>query len=625
MRSWSRITLLQAVTLAVFALFAVQLARIQLGGEQFGPSGSPTRVRAISVEAPRGLIFDRNGVPLARNVPRFSIVTVPALLPAEPADRRAALLALERETGIPLRSLEESVAAGLASSDPFRAVTLRSGLTSQQAIAMRAALAALPGVAVEAQAVREYGSGDLLPRILGYMSAITAEEVDAYLAAGYPLDARIGRTGIEQQLETLLRGQPGRRLVVTDATGQELRALGAVAPQPGADLMLSIDLDLQAAAMQALARGIADGLTRVKDDPDPTAAGAVVVIDVRSGELLALVSLPSYEIDVFTDPSRGDELERVLQDPSRPLVQRSYMEVRPPGSTFKTLTGMAALQEGIATPETRITSRGLITVQDEFNPEKQYIYRDWAVLGTLDFYGGIALSSDIYYYYLSGGYVSNGKRVFEGLGVERLASYARASGFGATTGLDLPGEAAGTVPDPAWKREVIDEPWVLGDTYTFGIGQGYLAVTPLQMAVATAAIANGGDVLAPQIVHAVSDGGTTVVTTPRVVSRLPVDAENIAVMREAMRRAAAAGGTAWRGQPDGATIGGKTGTAEFGLRNADGEFPTHGWFIGFAPFEEPEIAVVVFIHHGGGAQQAAPVAREIFEAYARQTATVAGR
>ena len=625
MTRWGRLALLQVVTLAVFALFMLQLARIQLGDEASGPAGSATAVRSISVEAPRGLIFDRNGVPLARNVPRFSIVAVPARLPAEPDDRRAALLALERETGIALRTIEDAVTAGLASSDPFRAVTLRTGLSAEQAIAMRAALASLPGVTVEAQAVREYSSGDLLPRILGYMGAIGVEEVDFYLDAGYPLDARVGRTGIEQQLEAQLRGQPGRRLVVTDATGQELRSLGEVAAQPGADLTLSIDLALQSVAMEALARGIATGLTRVEDDPDPTAAGAVVVIDVRSGELLVLVSLPSYDISVFTDPSRGDELQEVLSDPSRPLVQRSYMEVRPPGSTFKTVTGMAALQEGVATPETRITSRGSISVQDEFNPDKQYIFRDWAVLGTLDFYGGIAMSSDIYYYYLSGGYVSNGKRVFEGLGPDRLARYARAAGFGETTGLDLPGEAAGTVPDPAWKSEVIEEPWVLGDTYTFGIGQGYLTVTPLQMAVSTAAIANGGDILVPQIVRAVSEGETTVRTTPEIIARLPVDDEYIAVMREAMRQAAAAGGTAASGQPAGTTIGGKTGTAEFGIRNAKGEFPTHAWFIGFAPYDEPEIAVVVFIHHGVGSANAAPVAREIFEAYASGTATVAQR
>ena len=619
---------LQAATVIVFALFAVQLARLQLAeGISYSDSGATSQVRTISVEAPRGLIFDRNGTALAHNVPRFSVVAIPGSLPAEPNDRRSLLLAVERETDVPLRTLELIVANGLASSDPFAPITVRTDLDATDAVQMRAALAGLSGITVSATAVREYSGGDLVPRILGYVGAIGSDGVAAYLDAGYPLNAQVGRAGIEQQYELTLRGQPGRRLVRTDFAGQELETLGELAATPGDDLTLSIDLRLQSAVARSLAVGIADGLAAIEGDEEQQreAAGAAVVLDVRSGEVLALVSLPSYDVNIFASTARSEELEHVLTDAARPLVQRAYMEVRPPGSTFKTVTGLAALQEGIATPETRITSRGLITVQDEYDPEKQYVYRDWAVLGPLDFYGGIAMSSDIYYYYLSGGYSEDGERLFDGLGPDLLASYARAAGLGDPTGLDLPGEAGGQVPDPQWKREALDEPWVLGDTYTFGIGQGYLTATPLQMAVAAAAIANDGDVLTPRVVKSITTDRFTIETPQPSNARLPVDDEHIAVMREAMRRAALPGGTADDAAPAGITIGGKTGTAEFGLRREDGEFDTHGWFMGFAPYEDPEIAVAVFLQHGVGGTHAAPVARSIFEAYAGLQAEVTSR
>ncbi|MDP6606959.1 MAG: penicillin-binding protein 2 [Dehalococcoidia bacterium] len=622
MSGWDRLSVVRAVGMATLALLAFQLARIQLFETEDGIAGSSTQVRTVSVEAPRGLILDRNGVPLARNIPRFSIVAVPGRLPAEADDRRVVLFALERETGVPIRSLEQLVAAGLASSDPFAPVTVRRGLEPYEAIAMRAALAALPGVEVWTSASREYEGGDLLPRILGYVGSITAADVEAYLDAGYPLDARVGRTGIELEYEALLRGQPGQRLVVTDFTGRELRSLADLPAQPGADLTLSIDLRLQDAVERALSAGIEAGVTTAVVPDKAARAGAAVVIDVRDGAILALVSLPSYDVDVFVNSLRDEELERVLSDPARPLVQRAYMEVRPPGSTFKPVTGLAALQEGVATPDTRIVSRGQIVVQDEFNPDNSYVYKDWAAHGSLDFYGGIAASSDVYYYYLSGGYVLNGRRVFDGLGPERLARYARSTGMGQPTGLDLPGEAAGLVPDPRWKQEALDQPWVLGDTYTFGIGQGFLTVTPLQMAVAVAAIANGGDVLTPHVVQAVTAGDVTRPTGRNVASRLPIDEGHLEVMREAMRQAAAPGGTARGGQPAGTTIGGKTGTAEFGPPLDDGEFETHAWFVGFAPYEQPEIAIAVFLQHGNGSGHAAPVAHTIFEAYSNLQARV---
>lgn len=247
--------------------------------------------------------------------------------------------------------------------------------------------------------------------------------------------------------------------------------------------------------------------------------------------------------------------------------------MRSPGSIFKPLVGAAALEEGIATPATRIRSTGAITVQSIYDPEVTYTFRDWTVHGVLDFYGGLVRSSDVYYYYLAGGYDGPDGSSFEGLGVERLASYVRTFGLGAPTGLDLPGEAGGLVPDSAWKRDTYGEPWVLGDTYTLGIGQGYLTVTPLQMAVATAAIANGGEVLVPRVARGFRAGDEVELLPREVTGRIPIDQRHLAVVREAMKRTADPPlGTARRAEPEGMTIAGKTGTAEFGPRHPDGEY-----------------------------------------------------
>jgi penicillin-binding protein 2 len=270
----------------------------------------------------------------------------------------------------------------------------------------------------------------------------------------------------------------------------------------------------------------------------------------------------------------------------------------------------------VATPDTTITSHGYITVPNQYDPSIRYVFRDWASLGTLDFYGGVAMSSDVYFYYLAGGYYEGDREVFRGLNVENLARYARAFGLGAPTGVDLPGESAGLVPDPAWKESVFEEPWVRGDTYNMGIGQGFVATTPLQMVLVTTAIANGGDVLVPRVVKDVVDAeGNVVVPFQRTVRRqLPVEASHLSVFREAMRQAVS-WGTAKDAAVSGIQVAGKTGTAEFGKQLPGNTYETHAWFTGFAPFENPEVAVVVFLEKGNGALNAAPTAARILDYY----------
>lgn len=623
-----RLLALRVLGAVLLIVLAVQLVRLQLYTDV--PAGAALSaeeranvrgeyVRSIPIEPLRGQITDRSGSVLARNVATFSLSIVPGDLPGDPVERLAALRAIERIGLVPREAIEEALAQPLARIDPLAPILLREGFDREEAIALRTALADAPGALVRSAPRRVYGGDDLVAHLIGYVGPIIAEQADAYLEAGYRLDAQVGRAGVELTYEAELRGEDGERLVVADPVGREVRSLGAHRAQGGANLVLSIDLRLQRAAIAALTHGIEQGFAYAVEEEqrnpeDLARSGAAVLMDVRSGELLALATAPSYDVNAFAWHTGGTQIGELLDDPDRPLVHRAYMEAPAPGSIFKPFVGAAALQEAIATPQTTIFSSGALTIRSIYDPEVVYTYRDWAPHGALDFYGGIARSSDVYYYYLAGGYDQDGED-FEGLGIERVATYARAFGFGAQTGLDLPGESAGLVPDAEWKEAVIGEPWVLGDSYNIGIGQGYLEITPLQMAVATAALANGGELLAPRLAYGLRSSAGLVPFEREVVATVPIDDGHLHTVREAMRIAADTGGTAWRGEPAGMEIGGKTGTAEFGSRNAEGLLASHGWYIGFAPYDDPEVAIVVYLEYGVGATHAGPVAREILSAY----------
>jgi len=610
-----RVRILQGVLLASLLVVGVRVASMQWLSPVIPPEyGDGLSPRALRVEPSRGLIVDRNGDVLARNVPEFRVLLIPGDLPTQSEARRMALLALERASGIAFAELESAASTGLAIVDPFAPVIVNDGLDPEDAIQLRARLSGLAGLKVEASPSRLYLSEPTLAHILGYVGKIPADDAEALTALGYPLDGQLGLSGVEAVYEDELRGAPGRRLVLSDPQGREVELLATDAAQPGADLVLSIDLDLQRVAAEALARGMDAGLSVVRTNtgqqrPAPIPLGAAVVMDVKTGELLASVSLPAYDPNLFINGS-DEEIARVFADRATPLIDRTYMSPRSPGSVFKPLVALAALEEGIATEHTVVFSRGAITIPDQYNPGVVYVFRDWMPHGNVDMRRALARSSDEYFYYMVGGYQD-----FVGMGPDTLARWSRAAGFGRATGVDLPGEVAGLVPDSEWKAEEFDEPWLLGDSYPFSIGQGYLTVTPLQMAVLTSAIANGGDLLRPRVVHGFRAGGIVKTVPVQATGRLEASEAHYQVVREGLRDAAAPSGTAYTGVPNGIKIGGKTGTAEFGQPYPDGEFDTHGWYIGYAPYDNPEVAVVVYLEYGVGSTHAGPVAKEILEAY----------
>jgi penicillin-binding protein 2 len=594
------------VVVFVFAVLTIQLARMQLvHGQKYQVEAESNRLRQVAVTPPRGLIYDRNGVPLVENRASFSAAIVAADVPAE--RETAITLTLQELTGVPAGDIAAKIDSHRKSNDPFTPAVFKDDLPQDKAYLLRERLADLPGVRVVVNSRREYSYGPLVSNILGYVYRIDQDEYADLKNQGYQPDDRLGKTGVELTYESILRGTPGAKVVETDASGREIRTIDERAAQPGDSITLSIDLGFQKRVTEILQAGMGK-----------SANAAAVVVDVRTGELLALVSLPSYDNNAFTNPTASGSLEQLLNDPAKPLLDHAIAEMYPPGSTFKQVTALAALQEGVANANTQITSLGSIQVKNQYNPSIVYTFKDWSALGTLNFYRGVAMSSDVYFYYLSGGYTdpNTGKEVFQGLGATRLAQWARKFGLGSKTGIDLPGESEGNIPDPDWKEQTFGEPWTIGDTYNMGIGQGFVSTTPIQMAMVTAAVANGGDVLVPHVVHQVTSADGRVVVPPKrvVKSNLNVDPRNIAILREGMREAVD-GGTAATASIKGVQLAGKTGTAEFGEQRKDGSYQEHGWFTGFGPFSNPEIAVVVFLDQGNGAINAAPVASKIFDAY----------
>ena len=602
-----RSLLLRALIILLFGVLSIQLVRMQiLQHEEFDARAESNRLRTIPELPARGLIYDRYGELLVENLPIFSAAVVPADVPE--LQFLAVVAGLSEITGVSTDEIAHALEEAQRSGDPFTPLVIKEDIDAETAFLLRERQPELPGAQVLVESIRSYPYEALVSHLLGFVGRIDEQEYAELRSRGYLLNDHLGKAGVEYIHEAMLRGSPGYRQVEIDAAGEEINTIRNVAPRLAGNLVLSLDLDLQRQVEQYLIEAKGNSLNAV-----------AVVIDVNTGGILSMVSLPSYDNNVLTDPVDQEALPALYDNPAKPMVNHAISEVYPPGSTFKQVTGTAALQEGVASPDTTITSRGLITVEDEYDPNRTWVMRDWAVLGTMDFYRGLAMSSDVYFYYLSGGFYQGGQEIFEGLGVERLAAYARQYGLGSLTGIDLPGEATGSVPDAAWKIDTFGEDavWTLGDTYNFGIGQGFLTVTPMQLLLVTAAIANGGDVLVPHVLQDVVDEqGNILQHVQREVSNtLNISQRNLGIMQEALRQAADYG-PARTGASKFVTIGGKTGTAEFGQPLADGTYPqSHAWYTAYAPFEDPEIAVVVFLEQGIGATNAGPVAKNIFDYY----------
>jgi len=609
-----------------FLILVARLWQIQIiRGDFYYVLADRNRFRLVSIEALRGVIYDRWGKLLARNTPSYTVEVVPADLPEDEEERRQILTKLSGLLAVPLTraggrasppksspGLEELIEAGFKT--PYKPVVIKRRVDRDTAFIIQEEHLSLPGVRVRIEPVREYISSTLFSHIIGYVGPIPREKVKEYKAQGYdPSSDKVGLTGLEMTFESYLRGHKGRKHIEVDAAGREVRVIGKPDPPvPGYNLYLTIDFELQKAVKEALEKGMA----RVGSK-----SGVAIVMDPNNGQILAMVSLPSYDNNLFARGISEEEYRRLQEDPSHPMVNHAISGQYPPGSTFKIVPAIAALEEGIVDEKTLIQCDGILWLPNKYFPDDPslaqpfycWIHKHGKGHGPLNVVEAIVHSCDIFFYEVAGGY-----KDFQGLGLETLTYYARLFGFGEKTGIDLPGESKGLVPTARWKRLNYAESWVTGDTYNIAIGQGFLLATPLQVLNATAVIANGGTLYRPQLVYKIVDAEGQVVKEfePQVIRKIPISEKNLALVRRGMREAVTRG-TAWLANFPDIAIAGKTGTAEFpGPRDARGNLPTHAWFTAFAPYDDPKIAVVVFIEGGGeGSEVAVPVAAEIIRYY----------
>jgi penicillin-binding protein 2 len=556
-RRLARFVVFGAVAVLVVLVLGARLFYLQIvrGGDFVVLADRNSRVEE-AIPSTRGLIYDRTGRPLVRNVPTFSIKVRPADLPMELRDevvgRLAALL------GKDPADIKATIDASPGSR--FEYVRVAADVPEATARLIAESHLDLPGVEVVVEARREYLHGPLLAQILGYTGPIDAAEYARLRSSGYLPDDLIGKTGVEAVYESALRGGYGVQIVERDARGRRLQVLQTVrAPAAGASLELTIDAREQELAERALRWGMETaGLKR----------GVVIVMNPQTGEILAMVSLPTYDNNLFARGISAADFQRLVKDPNKPLLNHAIQGHYPPGSTYKLVTAVGALTDGKITARQRLQTRPYLTLGSTRFYE--WNRRGW---GPCDVFCGFGHSSDTYFYQVAGM-----------LGIDRLAEWAHAFGFGAPTGVDLPGEVAGIVPSNQWKLDTFGQPIYPGEVYQAGIGQGYDAVTPLQLINAYAALANGGTLYRPQVVRRILGPDGTVVRDfePEVIRTLDVPASVLRTMRQAARTVVTIRHT-YNLVDLPIVVAGKSGTAEFGVRDAKGRLPFHSWFVAFVP------------------------------------------
>jgi penicillin-binding protein 2 len=577
-----------AAIVVVFTGLTARLYDIELvHGDYYRDLSEQNRILRLPVPAERGGIVDRNGYVLARNVPAFSVSVVPVDIPR----------AREQELAQRLGALLDLPADGLVSTiqqqrqrnpyEPGRVSTTPVPREIAFAITERGEL--FPGVRVDPESIRLYADGTLYAPVIGYTGPVTEEELQTLKDRGYLTDDDIGRTGIESVYEQYLRGTYGWREIERDAAQREIKTLALQPPTVGNTVVLTIDDRLQKLLDKELRTG-------VEQDKFTQAVG--VAMNPQNGDILAMVSIPGYDNNMFARGITSKELAALNADDRHPLVNKAIGDQYPAGSTFKMVTGLSALSEGTATRST------VVNVSASSFSVSGTTFYDWRAHGTLDFVTGFAHSSDIYFYTLAGGtpFAPN----VRGVGPEAIYKYGSMLGFGAPTGIDLPDEASGIMPSPEWKQQTQGEPWTIGNTYHEAIGQGFVAVTPLQLLNAYASVANGGTLWQPHLLKQVNDpqGNVVMKAQPQMIRKLGITQDNLRLLREAARRVVTIGHAYMPNLK--IPIAGKTGTAEFGPstgRDSAGrnKLGFHNWFVSFLPQADntdptAQIAMAIFTY-----------------------------
>lgn len=676
----------------VFGVFVARLLQLQVvERETWVAKAQANSVETFNLPALRGVIYDRNGTILARNIASYNVVVTAADLPDDPGAIQAIFRELSDLIGVPVNGgvLDQAtnpyvpcisdhgiqqIAEYGETSSPYLPVKIKCNIGQSLAMVIQEKATDWPGITVEVEPIRDYPTGSYTANLIGFLGPIPAAQEAEYRAAGFvPNRDKVGYAGLELEYNTLLAGKNGQQVSLIDVAGQVIRAdiEPPIVPQAGESLRLTIDTRLQQAAETILKNELQDWnnyLGRIV-----YSSGVVVAMNPKTGEILAMVSYPNYENTRMTRFIPSYYYEQLINDPTNPLLNHAVGDVLPAGSVFKLATGVGALNEGVVEPDQMIDTPPKLEVTEKYyanDPGNAREFVDWnkAGFGQLDFVGGIANSSNVYFYKLGGGYKDE---VPEGLGICRLKTYAEALGYGDAPGIGLPDEQNGLVPDPRWKRITHAESWSTGDTYLVSVGQGYVLATPVQVLISAAIIANDGKYMQPTLIREVLDSEGNVLNrwrtpegdvvaqstegsiqispfTPTVKWDLTKDAVIqeygettvrgcepipgqkktvqpwvIDKVQEGMRRAVTVG--TLKDRFEGATIAaaGKTGTAEYCDKYAQaqnrcqyGNWPSHAWTVAYAPYENPEIAVVAFVYNGTeGSTVAGPIVRRTLDAY----------
>lgn len=733
-----RLTLFQGVIFAVFVIFSLRLVQWQfLQAQQFIVAADDNRLDELPLSAPRGVILDRNDQRLAVNVPAYNVLITPAELPADQTETLRIYNQISALTGVAPteaiavaagRSFRESIewivadGAGIA---PYRPVIVAQDVGQQAAMQLLEDSLNLPGVSVDAASVREYPTGELTAHIIGYMGRIPAEQELELIELGYnPAFDRIGYAGMEQYMEDLLAGERGRIVREVDVAGLPLREVERTEPNPGLSLRLTLDVRLQAAAQAALENELA--ILNSESGAIVSERGVIIAMNPQTGEVLAMVSYPSYDNARF---ARSIDVPYYLDleaDPLTPLVNQATQSLYPPGSVWKMITAAGVLGENVINPNSFLVDRGDLLIENRYapnDPAQRQRFVCWldSGHGNVDLLRGIAQSCNVYFYQVGGGNTEVSPQALRpgGLGPVDLWRYALSMGIASPLGVELPFFSRGLIYDTEWKRRNIGENWSTGDTYNASVGQGYILTTPLHMATALSSLVNGGTLIQPTLVEEVFDANGNVVrpfqttvlrnvnidtlAADELITMLPIEdmimrgpsslacaceetsdffnpsrcnpdayraevdvnpdpdlntfrpyrvsvpagygwgdrlcnelrfdpgfrpafstTDNLNILLEGMRQAVTVG-TAERGNLPFVEVGGKTGTAEYcdNIANArglcePGNWPSHAWFAGFAPFDNPEILIIGFVYNGDeGSRVALPMVMNTMEAYFR--------
>ncbi len=586
---------LKKIIILVFVFLAAQAGYLQIiKGKYYRGRAQGNYIKTDYLKAPRGIIYDQSGEQIVFNSPSFDLILIPADFFRDKNHhcQKSDLEKLSTLIDQPYKIIESKLLD--CDKNSYTPILIIDNLKKEKVMAIKTLVKEINGIEISDSYVRNYIGGNCFANIVGYTSKINSEELKNH--PGYLMSDSLGKDGLEFFYEKELRGKYGRREIAVDSLGKKKGILSQNEPMPGNNLVLNINEELQKKIYEELGKMV----KKLK-----TERAQAVAINPQNGAVIGLVNYPGYDNNLFAQGISKNDYLNLLNNPANPLFNGAISGEYPPGSTFKPFVAAAALEEKIITPKTTFLSTGGIWVG-------KWFFADWKAggHGNTNVIKAIAQSVNTFFYIIGGGYNNT-----EGLGIAKIKKYAELFGMGNRLEIDLPGESSGFIPDKDWKKNKAGENWYIGDTYHVSIGQGYLTITPLQIAAATAAIANGGTLFKPQVVDKIKNSEGEIIKNiqPEIIRKNFISRENIDWVRKGMREGVISGSSRRLFNLPVAAAG-KTGTAQF-----DKNKEPHAWSVSFAPYENPEIVLVVLVEEGGeGHQAAVPVAKNVLEWYFRK-------